>query len=37
MLRYAVDNHQCNVFGGDLIRLNIYQAKVPSGIFYEVT
>ena len=24
MLRYAVDNHQCNVFGVDLIRLNIY-------------
>ena len=36
MLRYAVDNHQCNAFGVDLIRLNIYQAKkkVPSGIFY---
>ena len=36
MLRYAVDNHQCNVVGVDLIRLNIYQAKkkVPSGIFY---
>ena len=36
MLRYVVDNHQCNAFGVDLIRLNIYQAKkkVPTGIFY---
>ena len=36
MLRYAVDNHQCNAFGVDLIRFNIYQAKkkLPSGNFH---
>ena len=36
MLRYVVDNHQCNAFGVDLIRFNIYQAKkkVPSGNFH---
>ena len=36
MLQYAVENHQCNAFGVDLIRLNIHQAKkkVPSGNFY---